>query len=78
MRATNILFAGKNVVVCGYGRVGSGIAERARGLGARVTVVEPDPIKALQAYMAGYTVTTMEKAAAYGDVFHNCYGETRT
>jgi adenosylhomocysteinase len=76
MRATNILFAGKNVVVCGYGRVGSGIAERARGLGARVTVVEPDPIKALQAYMAGYTVTTMEKAAAYGDVFITATGNT--
>jgi len=76
MRATNILFAGKNVVVCGFGRVGSGIAERARGLGARVTVVEPDPIKALQAYMAGYTVTTVEKAAEYGDVFITATGNT--
>ncbi|MEM4302705.1 MAG: adenosylhomocysteinase [Candidatus Caldarchaeum sp.] len=74
IRATNILFAGKNVVVCGYGRVGSGIAERARGLGARVTVVEPDPIKALQAYMAGYTVTSMDKAAEYGDVFITATG----
>ncbi|MEM1946340.1 MAG: adenosylhomocysteinase [Candidatus Caldarchaeum sp.] len=74
MRATNILLAGKNVVVCGFGRVGMGIAERARGLGARVTVVEPDPIKALQAYMAGYIVTSMDKAAEYGDVFITATG----
>lgn len=75
MRSTNILLAGKNLVVCGYGRVGSGIAERARGMGARVTIVEPDPIKALQAYMAGYQVTTMAKAATYGDIFITATGD---
>lgn len=74
MRATNVLLAGKNVVVCGYGRVGSGIAERARGLGARVIVVEPDPIKALQAYMAGFTVASMIKAAELGDLFITATG----
>lgn len=74
MRATNVLLAGKNVVVCGYGRVGSGIAERARGLGARVVVVEPDPIKALQAYMAGFTVASMIKAAELGDLFITATG----
>ncbi|MEM2871293.1 MAG: adenosylhomocysteinase [Candidatus Caldarchaeum sp.] len=74
MRATNVLLAGKNVVVCGYGRVGSGIAERARGLGARVIVVEPDPIKALQAFMAGFTVASMIKAAELGDLFITATG----
>ncbi len=74
IRATNVLFAGKNVVVCGYGRVGSGIAERARGLGARVIVVEPDPIKALQAYMAGFAVSSMDKAAEVGEIFITATG----
>jgi len=74
IRSLNILFAGKNVVVCGYGRVGSGIAARARGLGARVTVVEPNPIKALQAYMDGYYVTTIDEAASYGDIFITATG----
>ncbi|MCS6770054.1 MAG: adenosylhomocysteinase [Candidatus Caldarchaeum sp.] len=74
MRAMNVLFAGKNVVVCGFGRVGSGIAERARGMGARVMVVEPQPIKALQAHMAGFTVASMEKAAEVGDIFITATG----
>ncbi|MEM4297498.1 MAG: adenosylhomocysteinase [Nitrososphaerota archaeon] len=77
LRSTNILLAGKNIVVCGYGRVGSGIAERARGMGGRVTIVEPDPIKALQAYMNGYNVTTMLKAAEYGEIFITATGNIR-
>lgn len=74
IRATNVLLAGKNVVVVGYGRVGSGIAERARGLGAKVTVVEVDPIKALKAAMSGYLVASMDKAASYGEIFITATG----
>lgn len=68
-RATNLVVAGKNVVVAGYGWCGRGIAMRARGLGARVTVTEIDPVKALEAMMDGYEVKTMDEAAAEGDIF---------
>ncbi|MCL7387511.1 MAG: adenosylhomocysteinase [Thaumarchaeota archaeon] len=74
LRATNVLFAGKNVVVVGFGQVGSGIAERARGLGAKVTVVEVDPIKALKAVMYGFNVDTLSRAAEYGDIFITATG----
>src|SRR5699024_3144439 len=63
IRATNILLAGKQVVVAGYGWCGKGIAMRARGMGAQVMVTEVDPIRALEAAMDGFRVTTMEKAA---------------
>ncbi len=69
MRATNILVAGKNFVVAGYGHVGKGVARRAAGLGANVIVTEVDPIAALRAKMDGYSVTKMDKAAEVGDVF---------
>jgi adenosylhomocysteinase len=69
IRATNILLAGKNVVVAGYGHVGKGIARRAAGLGANVIVTEVDPIAALKAKMDGYNVAKMNKAAEVGDVF---------
>jgi adenosylhomocysteinase len=69
IRATNILLAGKNVVVAGYGHVGKGIARRAAGLGANVMVTEVDPIAALKAKMDGYNVAKMNKAAEVGDVF---------
>ncbi len=75
IRATNILLAGKNVVVAGYGWVGRGIAWRARGLGARVTVVEADPIRALEAYYEGFYVSSMEDAAPIGDVFITATGD---
>ena len=68
-RATNLVVAGKNVVVAGYGWCGRGIAMRARGLGAKVTVTEIDPVKALEAMMDGYEVKTMDEAAPYGDLF---------
>ena len=68
-RATNLVVAGKNVVVAGYGWCGRGIAMRAKGLGARVTVTEVDPVKALEAMMDGYEVKTMDEAAQYGDLF---------
>ncbi|TMB51830.1 MAG: adenosylhomocysteinase [Chloroflexi bacterium] len=74
LRATNVLFAGKNVVVGGYGWVGRGIASRADGLGANVTVVEVDPIRALEAAMDGYRVMTARDAAAVGEIFISATG----
>jgi len=69
LRATSILLAGKNFVVCGYGYCGSGLAARARGMGANVIVTEVDTLKALQATMMGYSVMPMENAAKIGDIF---------
>jgi adenosylhomocysteinase len=69
IRATNVLIAGKNIVVAGYGHVGKGIARRAAGLGANVIVTEIDPIAALKAKLDGYFVTYMDDAAAKGDIF---------
>jgi adenosylhomocysteinase len=68
-RATDVMVAGKVVVICGYGDVGKGCADAMDGLGARVIVTEIDPICALQACMEGYQVTTMAEAAAQGDIF---------
>ncbi|MBN1496424.1 MAG: adenosylhomocysteinase [Spirochaetes bacterium] len=68
-RATDIMVAGKVVVVCGYGDVGKGCAQSMRGFGARVLVTEIDPICALQAAMEGYEVTTMEDVVSKGDIF---------
>ena len=68
-RATNVLWAGKRVVVCGYGWCGRGVALRARGMGAKTIVTEVDPIRALEAAMDGHDVMTMEEAAAIGDIF---------
>jgi len=74
MRATNILIAGKDVVVIGYGQVGSGIAERARGLGAKVTVIETNPVRALRAVMFGFGVEPLGKASEHGDIFITATG----
>jgi adenosylhomocysteinase len=68
-RATDVMIAGKVVVICGYGDVGKGSADAMKGLGARVIVTEIDPICALQASMEGYQVTTMEEIAGQGDIF---------
>ncbi len=73
-RATDVMVAGKVVVVIGYGDVGKGCAQSMRGLGARVIVTEIDPICALQAAMEGYEVTTMEDACPRGDIFVTCTG----
>lgn len=73
-RATDIMVAGKVVVVCGYGDVGKGCAHAMKSLGARVIVTEIDPINALQAAMEGYQVTTMEEAAPLGDIFVTATG----
>ncbi len=69
IRATDILLAGKNVVVAGFGWCGKGCAMRASGMGAKVIVTEVDPVKALEAAMEGYQVMTMEEAAKIGDLF---------
>jgi len=69
LRATNILLAGKVFVVCGYGQCGRGLASRARGMGAKVIVVEVDHIKALEAAMDGYDVMPIREAVRYGDIF---------
>jgi len=69
MTATNTLIAGKQIVVVGYGFVGRGVASRAKGLGAIVTVVETDPIRALEATMDGFRVARMSEAAHVGDIF---------
>jgi adenosylhomocysteinase len=69
LRATNVLIAGKQVVIGGYGWVGRGIAARAAGMGGIVTVVEVDPIRALEAAMDGYRVTTASVAAGVGEIF---------
>ena len=73
-RATDVMFAGKIAVVCGYGDVGKGCAQSLRGLGARVLVTEIDPICALQAAMEGFQVVTMEQAAPIGDIFVTATG----
>ena len=73
-RATDVMISGKVVVVAGYGDVGKGSAQSMRGLGARVLITEIDPICALQAAMEGYEVTTMDDAAALGDIFVTATG----
>ncbi len=69
VRATNMLLAGKKVVVAGYGYCGKGVASRARGMGAQVYVTEVDPLRALEAVMDGFRVVTMGEAAREGDLF---------
>ena len=69
LRATNILLAGKIMVICGYGWCARGVANRARGMGARVIITEIDPLKALEAVMDGFQVCRMREAAKIGDIF---------
>ncbi len=76
IRATNLLLAGKVLVVFGYGWCGRGIATRGRGLGSHVVVVEVDPLRALEAAMDGFQVTTSMEAAALGDIFVTATGDT--
>jgi adenosylhomocysteinase len=76
VRATNLLLAGRTVVVCGYGMCGRGVASRARGLGARVIVTEVAPLNALEAVMEGYEVLPIREAARVGDIFVTVTGDT--
>ena len=75
IRLTNVLIAGKHIVVCGYGYVGKGVANSARGLGANVTIVEVDALKALQAYMDGFHVKRLIEVADKADIFITCTGQ---
>jgi adenosylhomocysteinase len=74
-RATNILWAGKNVVVLGYGWCGRGVAMRAKGMGSHIIVTEVDPLKAIEAVMDGYQVMPMNDAAKIGDIFITVTGD---
>jgi adenosylhomocysteinase len=74
-RATNILWAGKNVVICGYGWCGHGIAMRAKGLGAHVIIIEVEPVRALEAVLDGYQVMPLMEAARIGDLFITISGD---
>lgn len=74
LRTTNILLAGKRVIVCGYGWCGRGIAAKMRGMGAHVTVVEIDPVKALEAAMDGFNLDQISRAVRYGELFVTATG----
>ncbi len=76
-RTTNLVVAGKTVVVAGYGWCGKGVAMRAKGLGARVVVTETDPVRAIEAVMDGFTVMPMREAAPVGDLFITVTGDIR-
>ncbi len=77
MRTTNLVVAGKNVVIAGYGWCGKGVALRAKGLGASVIITEIDPIKAIEAVMDGFRVMTMDEASVVGDFFITVTGCTK-
>jgi adenosylhomocysteinase len=76
LRATNLLLAGRTVVVCGYGMCGRGVSSRARGMGAHVVVTEVSPLPALEAAMEGFTVMPIRDAAREGDIFVTVTGDT--
>jgi adenosylhomocysteinase len=76
LRTTSLFIPGKQIVVCGYGWVGKGVAARARGMGAIVTVTEIDPIKAIEANMDGFNVKRLYDAVSMGDIFITCTGQT--
>ena len=76
IRATNVLIAGKTVVICGYGWCGRGVALRARGMGAKVIVTEIDPLKSLEAVMDGFDVMPMSEAGKHGEIYVTVTGNT--
>jgi adenosylhomocysteinase len=76
LRSTNLLLAGRNVVVCGYGMCGRGVSSRARGMGAKVIVTEVNPVVALEAAMEGYQVMSLREAARIGEIFVTVTGDT--
>lgn len=75
LRATNILLAGKNFVICGYGWCGKGLAMRAQGMGANIIITETNPLRALEATMNGFRVMPMQNAAQIGDIFVTATGD---
>jgi len=76
LQAMNLLFASKRVVVCGYGWLGKGVAQRCSGMGSKIIVTEVDPIKALEAHMDGFEVMPIKDAAKIGEIFITCTGMT--
>jgi adenosylhomocysteinase len=76
LKTMNLLFASKRVVVCGYGWLGKGVAQRCTGMGSKVIVTEIDPIKALEAHMDGFDVLPIKEASKLGDIFITCTGMT--
>jgi adenosylhomocysteinase len=76
LKTMNLLFASKRVVVCGYGWLGKGVAQRCAGMGSKVIVTEIDPIKALEAHMDGFDVLPINEASRLGDIFITCTGMT--
>src|SRR5882724_518673 len=76
IRATNVLLAGRKIVVCGYGWCGKGVALRGRGLGAQIIITEVDPIRALEAAMDGFMVMPIAEAAPIGDIFITVTGNS--
>lgn len=76
LRTTSLFIPGKQIIVCGYGWVGKGVAARARGMGAIVTVTEINPIKAIEANMDGFNVKRLYDAVSIGDIFITCTGQT--
>jgi adenosylhomocysteinase len=76
LRSTNLLLAGRTFVVCGYGMCGRGVASRARGMGAKVIVIEVNPVLALEAAMEGYQVMSLREAARIGEIFVTVTGDT--
>jgi adenosylhomocysteinase len=77
MRATDVMIAGKSVIICGYGDVGKGCAQSMKACGARVTICEIDPICALQAAMEGFAVKKLEDLILKGDIFITATGNKR-
>jgi adenosylhomocysteinase len=77
IRATNILLAGRTVIVCGYGWCGKGVSMRAKGMGAKVVISEVDPIKALEAAMDGFNIMKLKDASKVGDVFITVTGNSK-
>ena len=77
LRATNVLIAGKTIVVCGYGWCGRGIAKNLKGLGANVIITEVSPLRALEALMDGFQVMQVEMAASFGDIFITATGNAK-
>ncbi len=75
LRTTGILLAGKRIVVCGYGWVGRGISSFLKGIGSKVTITEIDAIRALEAYMDGFEVKTLEETTHFADLFITCTGQ---
>jgi adenosylhomocysteinase len=76
LRTTSLFLPGKQIIVCGYGWVGKGVAARARGMGAIITITEIDPIKAIEANMDGFNVKRLSDVVPIGDIFITCTGQT--